>query len=127
MVKPLHFCTAAGLVLLIAACGAPPDNVEITDTTTRSEYRYQDKVDASSDERFLSREALAKADVTSPFHYSVPAGWTELAPTQFRNPNFAIGQDGDMECYVSVLQGDGGGLAINLNRWRGQFNGKSVV
>ncbi|MFP6581504.1 MAG: hypothetical protein VCD00_02995 [Candidatus Hydrogenedentota bacterium] len=122
MVKHLQFCAATGLVLLIAACGAPPDSVEITDTATRSEYRYEDKVDASSNERFLSRAALARLEAKSPFHYSVPAGWTELTPTEFRNPNFVIGQDGDTECYISVLQGDGGGLAINLNRWRGQFN-----
>lgn len=129
MVKPLSFCVALGIAVLSAGCGEAPDRVEVTESTVRSEYRYKDKVNASSDDRFRSQAAMAQAAQTptesahedAPFHYSVPAGWTEIAPTQFRNPNFTIGPDGDMECYVSVLPGGGGGININLNRWRGQF------
>lgn len=49
--------------------------------------------------------------------WDVPSGWSELAPTSMRVANFAV--DG-AECYLTLLGGDGGGLAANVNRWRGQ-------
>src|SRR5690606_181737 len=51
--------------------------------------------------------------------FDLPATWTELPPQQFRDANFRAG-DG-VECYVTMLGGDGGGLLANVNRWRGQI------
>lgn len=105
---------------LLGACGGSSDPTEITETAQRSEYRAEERANATSEQRFptLSNEE----EEESPFHYTVPAGWTEVSPTLARNPNFSIGTDGDMECYVSLLPGDGGGIFANANRWRGQFN-----
>ena len=114
---------------ILSACSGPADRTEITETAQRSEYRPEDQSNATSERRFGSSksstpvsQASAESQAEKPFHYDVPAGWTELPPTRFRNPNFAVGLDGDMECYISVLSGDGGGILINANRWRGQFN-----
>lgn len=114
---------------IITACSEPADRTEITETAVRSEYRAEDKAGATSQERFTLpgmttevEHAHATDTSSKPFHYDVPAGWTELAPTQFRDINFSVGSDGDMECYVTILPGDGGGVTINANRWRGQFN-----
>ena len=119
-------------VLVLTACGEPPDRVEITDTIQRSEHREVPRVTATSEERFAyalpqtappmrgvsARESAGEA---SPFAYETPEGWTEVAPTQFRNPNFVAGPSGEIECYVSVLAGGGGGLLVNANRWRTQM------
>ena len=125
---------ALGLVcaLLLMACGKPPGRVEITDTAERSEHQPVPRVTATSEERFAyalpqrapamqAASAQQAAGAASPFAYHTPDGWTEVAPTQFRNPNFLAGPAGEVECYVSVLGGDGGGLLVNANRWRGQM------
>lgn len=55
--------------------------------------------------------------------WTTPSGWTEVAPNSMRNPNFVVnGAEGDAEiqCYVTELAGDGGGINANVNRWRGQ-------
>lgn len=108
----------------ISGCGGSADRVEITETAERSEFRPEDPVNATSDERFrpgAMAAKSAKAPSEAQFHFDTPEGWTELETTQFRNPNFAIGEDGDMECYVTRLAGDGGGILLNANRWRNQF------
>lgn len=55
--------------------------------------------------------------------WEVPAGWQETAAGQFLVAKFMIsGPDGAQAgVNVSMSQGDGGGLAGNVNRWRGQL------
>lgn len=131
---------------VLSACSQPKDRVEITQTTTRSETRPVPRVNTPTEERFqLARGQMqaaagegvpmtagAEAAGEPPsaavgggqsglFDYTVPEGWTEVAPTQFRNPNFVLGPNGEIECYVTVLPGEGGGLLVNANRWRGQM------
>lgn len=120
---------ACAAITTVCGCGQPADRVEISETAERSEYRAPGVPNATSEDRFVYESAAPAAPVAAPasatekpFHYTVPAGWTELAPTQFRNPNFVIGPEQDIECYVSLLPGDGGGLLVNANRWRSQFN-----
>ena len=126
-IKPILIVTT---VAAISACSGPTDRTEITETAQRSEYRAPDSPNATSAERFTIpgmtpakpvAQTASDAPADKPFHYDVPTGWAELPTTQFRNPNFAIGADGDMECYVTLLPGDGGGVLINANRWREQF------
>ena len=142
---------SCAIIPFIAVACEKPDRMEITGTVEKSEYAYQEKIGASSDERFLSREQFAAKQAAEsaggqaappaaapdaaptvatptanpagadPFHFDVPDGWTKLPTTQFRNPNLAVGKGGDMECYVTVLPGGGGGISGNINRWRGQF------
>jgi hypothetical protein len=55
--------------------------------------------------------------------WTVPAGWQEGQLTQFLVAKYFIaGADGAQAAVnVSLLAGDGGGLAANVNRWRGQL------
>lgn len=126
--KYTHFIVGSALLLTtISGCGKPADRVEITQITTRSPHRPDVRIGATSAERFqlaLGQASNATTGPTTdaaPFHWSVPATWQELAPTQFRIGNFRVGSKQDTECYLSILGGGGGGLLANVNRWRGQM------
>jgi hypothetical protein len=55
--------------------------------------------------------------------WSVPAGWQEGPLTQFLVAKYLISGAGGAKAEVNVspLAGDGGGMAMNLTRWRGQL------
>lgn len=55
--------------------------------------------------------------------WTVPAGWQEGPLAQFLTAKFIIAgaSDAKAEVNVSSLIGDGGGLAPNVTRWRGQL------
>ncbi len=55
--------------------------------------------------------------------WQVPSGWQEVPGGQFLIAKFTIsGSDGAQAAVnVSMSAGDGGGLAANVNRWRGQL------
>jgi hypothetical protein len=57
-----------------------------------------------------------------PFAYKTPPGWREIPPTStFYVLSFvAVDKDKRADINVSVMPGDGGGLAANVNRWRAQ-------
>ena len=55
--------------------------------------------------------------------YTLPAGWTEKAPTQMRVASFEISEAGQQaDVSVIPLGGMAGGDPANVNRWRGQVN-----
>ena len=56
-------------------------------------------------------------------NWQVPAGWQEVSGGQFLIAKFMLsGQNGATAAVnVSSSPGDGGGLAPNVNRWRGQL------
>ena len=55
--------------------------------------------------------------------WTVPTGWMEISGGQFLFAKFNIAGDGGTQgaVNVSTSAGDGGGLAANVNRWRGQL------
>jgi len=53
--------------------------------------------------------------------WSAPEGWEELPSTSMRMANYQVKGHPEVECYFTVLPGDGGGLSENVNRWRRQF------
>lgn len=55
--------------------------------------------------------------------WTVPDGWQPGPPSQFLVAKFVIAGTGNATAAVNVssLAGDGGGLAANVNRWRGQL------
>jgi hypothetical protein len=53
-------------------------------------------------------------------NWQVPAGWQEVSGGQFLVGKFLI-SNGAAAVNVSSSVGDGGGLAANVNRWRGQL------
>jgi hypothetical protein len=66
--------------------------------------------------------AEAAADVAGKPTWTVPADWKAGQLAQFLVAKFVI-QNGAASAAVNVSQlaGDGGGLAANVNRWRGQL------
>ena len=59
-------------------------------------------------------------DTGSGLTWTAPDGWERAPSTNFRHPNFTAAE-GQVECYVTILGGTGGGVAANINRWRGQL------
>jgi len=56
-------------------------------------------------------------------NWQVPAGWQEVSGGQFLVAKFMLTGTGGATAAVNVSSsaGDGGGLAANVNRWRGQL------
>ena len=115
------FLSAAGL-LLVACSGA--DEVEIDLVRQAPEEARFAKPDATSSERFGGgpvSEHDHSEPTESPFVWQMPEDWVELPPQQFRDVNLRPGGHPELECYLTILQGSGGGLTANVNRWRGQL------
>jgi hypothetical protein len=55
------------------------------------------------------------------FHTDMPPGWESVPKTSFRQVNLRMTEVPEAECYFTFLPGGGGGVAANLNRWRGQM------
>lgn len=55
------------------------------------------------------------------FAFAAPEGWQVLRPDGMRALDLAVTRDPRAECYLTVLTGDGGGLAANVDRWRAQM------
>ena len=61
--------------------------------------------------------------------WQVPAGWQEVSGGQFLVAKFMLAGTGGATAAVNVSMsaGDGGGLAANVNRWRGQLGLPPIV
>ncbi len=77
---------------------------------------------ASGDMGALLSAAAPAASANKP-NWQVPAGWQEVAGGQFLVAKFTLAGDSGATADVNVSSspGDGGGLAANVNRWRGQL------
>jgi hypothetical protein len=66
---------------------------------------------------------------TSDPTWIVPANWTETTPGQMVKKSFSIAGDAGQKAVVSisVLDGEGGGMLANVNRWRGQLSLPAVA
>lgn len=53
--------------------------------------------------------------------WQAPPGWTLGGERPLRAVTYHAGAAGEVECYVAVLGGDGGGVRSNLDRWRAQM------
>jgi hypothetical protein len=68
------------------------------------------------------------ADAAGKPAWTVPADWQEGQLAQFLVAKFIIGSgDATAAVNVSQLDGDGGGLLPNINRWRGQLGQPPVA
>jgi hypothetical protein len=62
------------------------------------------------------------AEAPSPeLKWQAPEGWQEMPPKTMRLVSFQVGGSPDAECYVTLLNNDGGGIEANVNRWRQQM------
>lgn len=57
----------------------------------------------------------------APIAWDVPKGWLQLKPTQMRIGNFGVPTSPGIDCSVSIIPGQGGGVVANVNRWRQQM------
>ena len=58
--------------------------------------------------------------------WTAPDSWTVDNSNSMRVANFRFGESGESECYISVLGGDGGGIEMNVNRWRSQVGAEEL-
>lgn len=67
--------------------------------------------------------AMSAPDASAKPAWTVPAGWQEGTLAQFLVAKYVISGTGDAKAEVNVssLEGDGGGLLANVNRWRQQL------
>lgn len=114
-----------GLAAALGCHGCSPaagDRVEITASRVFSEVDAAARIGATTAERFDWVLPKPQQEAENPFQWSVPEGWKEVASTgALRAVNMRFGENDEGECYFGVMQGDGGGLAMNVNRWRGQM------
>ena len=115
--------------IFLAGCSKAPD------VTVREldEDEQAPKVNVTSSERFKAVAQMvgmgggkgqpsSKPNDGGPrLVWKTPEGWTEIPSAMMRDANFTFGANGEGECYVSRLTGDGGGLEANVNRWRKQM------
>ena len=59
---------------------------------------------------------------TVPAESTPPESWSLASPSSFEKARFTVSElQGSANVSLTVLQGDGGGLLENVNRWRGQL------
>jgi hypothetical protein len=95
---------------------APADSANIPVLNTTERMRI-----AQAPPPGMPGAGAAGAPAESPLAYTLPEGWFEKPATPLRVINLQPGPSSEAECYVTVLGGDGGGLASNVNRWRRQM------
>jgi hypothetical protein len=123
----LAAAVGAACMALLTACGSNSAVQSVSQVETVPKRGAP--AGASSAERFgMPNQALPGMGVaqTPPtgFTFQTPPGWQPLPPTDQRDPNFVIGGTPGgpaVECYVTQLASDGGGMAANVNRWRSQM------
>ncbi len=121
---------------LLAGCGEETGPKEITEKRTLSAKEQIPIEEVTSEQRFHfalqqfgmpHEEPEGATPSAGPdtggarLVWDTPEGWTEQPATQFRDVNFTVGERGEAEVYVSRMPGTAGGLAANINRWRGQM------
>lgn len=63
----------------------------------------------------------------NPFRFALPENWEQRPSSRMRVVDLRFGEAGEGECYLSVLQGGGGGLTDNVNRWRTQMGLEKIA
>jgi hypothetical protein len=110
--KRLAFPIRIGLMLLIVAiAGCDRDSVKVY-SLAKDESSPPDKIAAPN-----------QAGAVQPqLQWTLPAGWTEVPPTEMRLASFKVQGRNGAQADVSVvpLPGMAGGDDANVNRWRGQ-------
>ncbi len=120
----------AGLTVIgLLGCGdSGPGSLEGTRTARESDPPVIAGVTPA--QRYMWRPSSAeaqRAQVAPPtasapgFTCEVPEGWERLPNTTFRHINTRVASAPNAECYLTFLQGDGGGDLPNVNRWRAEM------
>lgn len=117
-------CSAIVLIALcvLPSCKRAGVRMEITETREMSATARKPVLDASSATRFFDESKESSDEPRQhPLLWTTPEGWQEGAPSQMRLIDLKFGPKQEGECYLSAMPGQAGGLAANINRWRGQM------
>jgi hypothetical protein len=129
----LTFVLAAVAALFVASCGGEGPAEGAIQSRTVETLSKPPAPDATSAERFgyTQRAQTAPSPPTgertdapppgAPFEWTAPEGWREAPQRPMRVVSYAIGPNGEAECYIAVLGQGGGGIEANINRWRRQM------
>lgn len=116
--------------VMVCGCREKPAEVEVDKTRPLTSADGAPKLMATSKERFERSSSHGgmgmSGAATGPLKYGavVPDGWKELPGTSIRLLNYAVGEGGEGEVYVSQTRGD---LLGNVARWRWQFGVTDTV
>lgn len=105
---PHLLCTPA-LLLLLPGC-SEGDRVAIEHSRPRHSSAREPRLNVGYEEAFPEAQE---------YRWTLPEGWTEQPPQQFRLVNFSFGPEGRGECYLSRVQG---GMVENIQRWYQQMD-----
>lgn len=106
------FPACVGCVLLAACSGPQSSEKQVTETRT---VAAPAPVAAQNPHAAPAAPAAATPEKQA-FTWTAPPGWQETPPKPMRQVNFTVGEPPGAECYVSVLEGSGGGAEMNINR-----------
>ncbi len=113
------FLSASALLLALTGCGSKIQQTPETRTVEAPAAAG----DTSSAHRFGDGSMSPHGEMAQESHWvwKTPEGWQEGTPTSMRKATFRVGPQGEAECYLTVLGGAAGGVAMNANRWRTQL------
>ena len=97
----------------LVGCGQDGFRKEVT------ESRIVNPV-AAAPAGFPAGHAHPAGDDTAPVQWQLPEGWTLSPPRPVRLATFSVAGNGDIDCYLTSLSGNAGGIEANVDRWRGQ-------
>ena len=117
--------SAAAGILMALSGGCSDPTPEAGFTEVRSTDATPRRVDPSlTTGQRLGQERVQparKAQSAPLLDYTLPVGWSDLGPSGQRIVDLRPAGEPEAECYLSFLQGDGGGLAANVARWYSQM------
>ena len=114
-------------MVVVSSCDRLDERMEISETRSVSEFAREPAVDISSATRFYDdapETPSAQPSFRSLLAWEVPEGWTEVPEVELssmRTVDLRFGEEGEGECYVTLMPGNAGGLDANVNRWRAQM------
>jgi len=111
---------------LLGGCGDSTEVETVEDVRTRDEPRRHVPKGLTSAERYGYRsrgrggDSHGGAQAARAFGWKTPAGWEEQARRDgsIRKGSWAVAGEPRTDCSLVMLGGSGGGLALNVNRWR---------
>ena len=110
------------MIAMLAACKPVNDRKEIKTVRKMGKLAPAVELGLSLRERVTgkSQEEANPGGSDIPFAWDVPESWKAVPGSAMRMANFTFGESAEGQCYFTMLRG-GGGLLLNLNRWRGQM------
>ncbi|MCF6284868.1 MAG: hypothetical protein L3K26_06745, partial [Candidatus Hydrogenedentes bacterium] len=100
--------------------GLEPRNADHPPHGAGEEAHDHDHAKDHGDDHVEGQAGNSETGGAGSYAWIIPNGWSEEESSPMRLANFKVLEKS--ECYFTVLKGQGGGLARNLNRWRSQMS-----